>query len=753
MSNEGFAPGYTTGNTTTGGATGRSGGSYAGIGGLFPTNAATNTTYGDYALPDDWGSGGGNSFAGGGLAHIQALTVQLNGAILANGGSSAQYYDSANGSGGSILISTATLSGSGMIEAAGGSGYNGGGGGGRVAVYAGDMSGFNPANIAAPGGNGDDGAVGSPGTVYLDNTSANTKTLIVDAAGGPTNAVTPLDISAGGVTALVVRNNAQVNLQPEVTPPSMSLTVTSGASLNVFSATIEGSTTISGGAFVSATNTNWADVTVSGSTLRCNGPQSMASLSIVNNGVVDHPAVTPTATHSLDLNISGTLTIDATSRIDVSGEGYAPGYTTGNTATGGATGRSGGSYAGTGGLFPTNAATNSTYGDYALPDDWGSGGGNSFAGGGLAHIQALTVQLNGAILANGGSSAQYYDSANGSGGSILISTATLSGSGMIEAAGGSGYNGGGGGGRVAVYAGDMSGFNPANIAAPGGSGNAAGGPGTVYLRDFAQPQGTLVIAGAAGPAAADTPLEVMSQDLGNVPQGFLTSSSLGTMSLGGGATVQLEANPTGAKAIYVGSLIVAAGTTLDLNGFNLYARTILNSGSIVGGVVNSVPPGPLVLGEPVPGFIHSDGQIDNWTFLGEAGQAISMIVNTGGLAVSPPPQPYLNFATVSLVDPGGKVLATTTNSQSGADATILGFTLPTVGTYSVQVRAGLSGSQADYTLTAWDATASSFPLSLDQTVTGQLSKSSCCRQVGLRGQRRRRGSVQPGEHSQLVDPV
>ena len=146
---------------------------------------------------------------------------------------------------------------------------------------------------------------GGPGTIYLDNTTTSTTTLIVDATGGPADIVTPLEISAGGVTALVVRNNAQVMLQPEVTPPSTSLTVTSGASLSVASATIQGSTTISGGAFVSATNTNWADVTVSGSTLQCDGPQSMASLSVVNKGVVDHPAVTPTATHSLDLNISG----------------------------------------------------------------------------------------------------------------------------------------------------------------------------------------------------------------------------------------------------------------------------------------------------------------------------------------------------------------------------------------------------------------------------------------------------------------
>ena len=253
-------------------------------------------------------------YAGGGLIQLQAQTLQLDGKIVADGGGPQGGY-AAGGSGGSILLTVSTLTGSGQILAAGGNGYYGdttgalhvgSGGGGRIAVYASDMSGFNLANITAPGGSGTSSADGGPGTIYLDNTSTNTKTLIVDATGGPADIVTPLDISAGGVTALVVRNRAQATLQPVVTPAS--LTVANGASLSFSSATIQGSTTISGGAFVAAANTTWADVTVNGSTLQCDGPQNMTSLSVVNKGLVNHPAVTPTATHSLDLIVSGKLT-------------------------------------------------------------------------------------------------------------------------------------------------------------------------------------------------------------------------------------------------------------------------------------------------------------------------------------------------------------------------------------------------------------------------------------------------------------
>ena len=143
---------------------------------------------------------------------------------------------------------------------------------------------------------------------------------------------------------------------------------------------------------------------------------------------------------------------------------------------------------GAGAVYGSDASTNAVYGDYADPDDWGSGGtiglgSSSTAGGGLVRIVAATLQLDGQVLANGGGT---NDGGGGSGGGIYIAVTTLAGSGMISAAGGGSPWAGGGGGRIAVYAGDLSGFNTAAITALGGVAVAApvsfsGGAGTVLI--------------------------------------------------------------------------------------------------------------------------------------------------------------------------------------------------------------------------------------------------------------------------------
>ena len=375
-----------------------------------------------------------------------------------------------------------------------------------------------------------------------------------------------LDLSAGSMNLL-----ASSTLS--------SLMVTSGASLTLTSSTIQGSTSISGGSFVSATNSNWADVTVDDSTLQCDGPQSMTSLSIVDKGVVNHPAVTPTATHSLNLDVSGTVTIDATSRIDVTNDGYAPGYTTGNTTTGGATGGSGGSYGGLGGVYPTTSATNAIYGSYALPNDWGSGAAGGYAGGGLVQLQAQTLQLDGSIVANGGGAGGY--AGGGSGGSILLTVSTLTGGGLIQAAGGDGYYGdtsgalhvgSGGGGRIAVYSGDMSGFNLANITAPGGRGPSSvdGGPGTIYLDNTTTSTTTLIVDATGGPADNVTPLDI-------------SAGGVTALVVRNGAQVTLQPVVTPA------SLTVASGASLTLSSATIQGSTTITGSSFVAA---RTPPGP-----------------------------------------------------------------------------------------------------------------------------------------------------------------
>lgn len=448
VTGKGYLPGRTKGNLTTGAATGQGAGSFGGLGGAkFYT---TNSAYGNYDDPDDWGSGGG-SLAGGGLVQIEATTFSLNGQLLANGVGGS---DGA-GSGGGISISVANLTGSGRIDASGGnvSGRNGGGGG-RIAVLFEDMSGFSIDSITAYGGNASysDSNPGAAGTVWLENANEPSGTLIVannpegmgvltsTPLGSPTQAM--LAISH----AIIIRGaRTFVRIEPKDFVYSLPLTV-DGA-------------TLAGRRIVAP------------------------ELAVINGGVVTALVPSASQVHKLELDIAGTLSVSATSKIDVTAKGYLRRRTTGNTTSGGATGDGGGSYGGLGGV-PSGSTTNATYGDFADPDDWGSGGarGDVFgddltgAGGGLVRITSETLVLNGRLLANG---------INGSsGGGIFVSVAALIGDGSIQAAGGAGSYAetgtGGGGGRIAVYSRDFTTFPIANITASGGVGRPSGGPGTVH---------------------------------------------------------------------------------------------------------------------------------------------------------------------------------------------------------------------------------------------------------------------------------
>ena len=57
-----------------------------------------------------------------------------------------------------------------------------------------------------------------------------------------------------------------------------------------------------------------------GCTLTLSGHHEFAALSLVG-GVVTQPACTDTAVYSVDLTVTGTVAVDAASRIDVSSRG------------------------------------------------------------------------------------------------------------------------------------------------------------------------------------------------------------------------------------------------------------------------------------------------------------------------------------------------------------------------------------------------------------------------------------------------
>jgi hypothetical protein len=141
-------------------------------------------------------------------------------------------------------------------------------------------------------------------------------------------------------------------------------------------------------------------------------------LTLTNGAVLTHSPTTATKVNKLDIRITGTLTVDATSRIDATGRGFLGGGKPGNPFNGspfdssgmtvgfqrGSMGRSGGGYGGLGGASG-EGVPNTVYGDFRSPNEPGSGGasfaGQAGNGGGLIRIVAQTLQLDGMIKADG----------------------------------------------------------------------------------------------------------------------------------------------------------------------------------------------------------------------------------------------------------------------------------------------------------------------------------------------------------------
>ena len=485
VSGRGYAGGRTTGNTNLGASTCLSGGSYGGLGGNgsigFGTcQGAANSIYGDYADPDDWGSGSADGGPGGGLVRLHAGHLQLEGTILADGQRGPFIFG--GGSGGGIFVSVDTLAGSGFIRAGGGQGggdhatarNGGGGGGGRVAVYARDYGGFNTNRITAPGAFGSP-YPGGPGTVYLREVGQTNGLLIIENTVG--SGTTPLGVVGTNVFAIddtvIIRG--------------------SGARVVAASSNIAfrfRNLMLKDNAYLQADQPLIVDeeLSLDRSGLSCN-KLSAAKLLLTSNSVLSTFGPSPEL-HKLEVTVGDQALLDATSRIDVSGLGYPRA----KPGTGAAGCNSGGSYGGRGGNGSVGFGNcpvgipNTVYGDFADPDDWGSGSANGAPGGGLVRLTAGHLRLDGTITADGQTGPYLFG--GGSGGGIFIRVGSLAGTGLIRAAGYAGGSdhstgnngGGGGGGRVAVYAGDFTSFDTNRIMAPGGAGAPLpGGPGTVYL--------------------------------------------------------------------------------------------------------------------------------------------------------------------------------------------------------------------------------------------------------------------------------
>ncbi len=251
------------------------------------------------------------------------------------------------------------------------------------------------------------------------------------------------------------------------------------------------------------------DITIDGASVIIDGSHHFQNLRLINGAMVTHA---PGTRHPINLNITGTLALDATSKIDVSARGQLPSAEVGSY--------SGGSYGGSGGI-DDNSTTNASYGSYLEQVDLGMGGRGYYndertRGGGAIKIVANRLALSGKILANG---QHKYDHGTGSGGSIWLDVGILqgdeAGKAGIESNGGTdGAHriGGGSGGRIAIYYASLERFDlTSQVSAKGTVSTFAqsGAAGTIYLKEKTSASDRLLIdnRGVDLSKAASVPLQ------------------------------------------------------------------------------------------------------------------------------------------------------------------------------------------------------------------------------------------------------
>ncbi|MGH3863538.1 hypothetical protein, partial [Actinokineospora sp.] len=381
-----------------------------------------------------------------------------------------------------VLSGSGTIEANGGNNTTTGGSIAGAGGGGRVAVRYEDVTGFDLSKITAKPGDAATTDVGSDagaGTVFLlDELNDTFGSLIVDSRGNSPAGVTPLRaIGSATSTALaantLTRSSASfpvpnattravglvgLELNPN-TAQGQTFTVISNTATTLTTDPADGAMTaiaapgnrytgvytfddfqVLGGANVS-TSDDIVVVDPSADRTRIRGSLAArrldtgtaelfldtgtatvasvtaATLTLSSSSLLTAESTTTTSETRLEID-ADTVTIDATSRIDVTSKGYLGGQQPGNAINNGRTiGNAAGSSLDTGGSYGGLAGGHSSrrdlvYGDFKNPDHPGSGGGGHTNfnctvcvggnGGGLVRIVADTIALNGRISANGG---------------------------------------------------------------------------------------------------------------------------------------------------------------------------------------------------------------------------------------------------------------------------------------------------------------------------------------------------------------
>ena len=270
----------------------------------------------------------------------------------------------------------------------------------------------------------------------------------------------------------------------------------------------------------------------------------------------------------------------------------------------------------------------------------------------------------------------------------------------------------------------LNGFNYIN-SQPGSTIQTTAGliGNTVNLGQFI-PLGTSTFNGS-GTAASPQLLEVMGRDLETSQLGFIHNFNYGTITLANNTYVKLvdqnhNSSGSGAEALYVNSLVVPSGNTLDLNGLHAYARATQISGTVLNGTVAQIPnSGTIGFANPTLGNIAMSGQLDQWTFFGRAGQVYTVLVDPGTGSGVPP---YLNLVEATVMNTNGVVLATGTNSSSGTPVLLSNIAITNDGNYGIQVYASpvSPNRTGHYMVTIWQTTPNVMPLPLGQVVSGSI---------------------------------
>jgi prepilin-type N-terminal cleavage/methylation domain-containing protein len=529
-STTGAGPGGGSG-TTSNNTTPLSGGGHGARGGTSSSGVLGGVAYGSVTQPSTQGSGGGASSSssvyaggnGGGVIQIYSQgDVSIDGSVSADGLQTAQAWGG-GGAGGSVWITAnGQLQGSGSIRAVGGNGSPsnsaGSGAGGRIALYYGEKT--HTGDVLVSGGSG-----ASSGTIFEKNTQSDSSVLTLRNSTLPSivTAINQDSLSGVEVNALVLEN---VNIQfSGVDLSGLSEMVSTGSTIQAIQSDFSNITSLtstnSSLRFESDSDLSSLDeISLNQSQLSISRQNTLftqlSSLTLSNGSILrQYQNTVNSRGEYLDLEV-GSLEIDATSRIDVSGLGYLGGRSGANTGTtgygpGGGSGTSinytnrlsGGGHGGVGASSSYGVAGGGSYGSVTEPIELGSGGGASSSnsgysggnGGGAIRLRVTgNAVVNGGIWANGASTTSAWGG-GGAGGSIWMQVdGTLSGNGTIRANGASGSDtgsaGAGAGGRVALYYGQKT--YSGQITAFGGVGYGAGGVGTVYQRDETANEDSLI---------------------------------------------------------------------------------------------------------------------------------------------------------------------------------------------------------------------------------------------------------------------